>query len=158
MGGCCSCCCPCLGSLYYDCFGASCFNYCCLTEEQKLSKEINDDIYVWMNHNCPTGDPCASIEPLDCYDRFHIRRERKGVATYYTVTILILPSPYTDLNNHLFASFTKYWEVIDEDFVIKGGLGPHNLLNPCTVHNPQSPPPKKPKILLHPSKTKRRNL
>ncbi len=76
---------------------------------------INEEIGEWMDENCPNGNP----KLID---------KTKNIASLYFHDIYLLPSPYYELNNYLFAYFTKVWDVLDDEFIRKGGLAPHNLI------------------------------
>ncbi len=83
---------------------------------------VSNEIDVWMNHNCVRGNTYGRNRQKSKKYETH-----EGVARLYPTYLFILASPYQNLNNHLFASFTHFWNLIDDEYVGKGGLAPYNL-------------------------------
>ncbi len=92
-----------------------CHLYLCMTCGQRRRKRINEKIGEWMDENCLNGNP-------------KIKDKTKNIASLNPHNIYLLPSPYDALNNYLFSYFTRVYDVLDDKFVRKGGLGPHNLI------------------------------
>ncbi len=121
-------CYSCCASIPSDC--NTCFHgtlecshfYLCLSPSQRKGIKINGAIEEWMGLNCVSNGQMQSNESIDYY-------AIKNVAILNPRNIFILPSPYDHFNNYLFSCFTRFWDVLDDDFVEKGGLGPHNLIN-----------------------------
>ncbi len=91
---------------------------------------------VWMHHNCVNGDPAIQFQAGTHLVFYTCSYSHEGVARLRPTNLFILPSPYQDLNNYLFASFTKFWDLIDDEFLEKGGLAPYNLIKPSHMHIP----------------------
>ncbi len=113
---------------------------CCCTASQK-AKLKSRDIDAWLWDNCLQNEaaPWSTEQnrpktggiyqpnkyPLLSCSKMHQRAE-----------ILQIPSPYTQINNYLFSSILKLWRYpLDDEYVVKASLSPHNLIRPPSRKN-----------------------